>query len=255
MQEKISIICCTYNSESDLPLFLDSVKNQTSDSYELIIIDGASNDNTIDIINNNKDIVDKFISEPDQGIYDAWNKGIGLATSNWICFIGSDDLLRPYFVETYCNALLSNKIIDVDYISSKVNYFNNINSSLRILGSPWKWSQFRRQMTTAHVGSLHNTNLFKTVGFYNIDYKIVGDYELLLRKGKELNTFFINMVTADMKAGGVSLSVAALMERFKVHRRTLQMLFVEAFAYYLIGLLALFKFKIEMLFCEWRGKI
>lgn len=255
IKEKISIICCTYNCESNLPLFIDSVRSQTSDKYELIIIDGGSTDNTIKVINSNRDIVDKFISEPDEGIYDAWNKGIRLATSNWICFVGSDDLLRPYFVETYCNVISAPSETNVEYISSKVNYFNNTNRSLRILGKPWIWNRFRRQMTTAHVGSLHHIHLFKDVGLYDVNYKIVGDYELLLRKGIHLNTTFVDSVTIDMKAGGVSLSLAALKERFKAHTNTAKMLFFEAMIYFLIGIIALFKFKIEILVDRWMNRI
>lgn len=243
----ISIICATFNSQEVLPRFLRSVRDQTFMNFELIIIDGGSTDNTIKVINSNRDIVDKFISEPDEGIYDAWNKGIGMATSNWICFVGSDDLLRPYFVENYCKVIDSNKETEIDYISSKVNYFNDSNHSLRILGGPWRWSQFRKQMTTAHVGSLHNVDLFNRVGLFDINYKIVGDYELLLRKGQHLNTIFIDEVTIDMKAGGVSLSLEALKERFKAQVHTSQMLFIEAAIYFLMGALALFKLRIEII--------
>ena len=97
----ISIICATYNSQHVLNHFLLSLRIQTNKEFELIIIDGDSKDKTLELINQNLDIISHYISEPDEGIYDAWNKGIKLAKHNWICFVGSDDLIRPNFIEIY----------------------------------------------------------------------------------------------------------------------------------------------------------
>ena len=121
----ISIICATYNAASTLHDFLSSVREQTCKDFELIIVDGASKDNTNKIINQNKDIISNYISEPDNGIYDAWNKGIKMASNDWICFVGADDMFLPDFVKIYMDAIEGNKHKDLDYISSKVNYMDD----------------------------------------------------------------------------------------------------------------------------------
>lgn len=90
---RISIITATYNSEKTLLDTLLSLEKQTHPDIEYIIIDGASNDNTIELIKSNCTRVSKIICEPDKGIYDALNKGIQVATGDVIGFLHSDDLL------------------------------------------------------------------------------------------------------------------------------------------------------------------
>lgn len=96
----ISIITSTYNCTSTLNDTINSILNQSYINLEYIIIDGNSTDGTIDIIKSSeqkfqkKKIVFKWISEPDKGIYDAWNKGLDKVTGDWIVFIGGDDFLK-----------------------------------------------------------------------------------------------------------------------------------------------------------------
>jgi glycosyltransferase involved in cell wall biosynthesis len=242
----ITIVCATYNAEKTLSNFLLSVRNQTLNRYELIVVDGGSSDNTIEIIRSNKDIISCWITEKDKGIYDAWNKGVKLSNTEWICFVGADDYLKPDFVEIYSRLISNIKGDEVDYISSKVNYINEKGQVIRILGKAWIWKEFRKQMTTAHVGSLHNKRLFEQVGFYNIKYKIIGDYELLLRKKEKLKALFIDEVTVDMKAGGVSLSYKALVERYKAQRNTARVSIIISFTQLILDAISLFKLKLDV---------
>lgn len=89
----ISIIIATYNSGKTLRRALDSVLNQSYQDWECIVVDGASKDNTIDIVKEfvNKDSRFRYISEPDHGIYDAFNKGWKMANGEWMMYLGSDD--------------------------------------------------------------------------------------------------------------------------------------------------------------------
>ena len=239
----ITIICATYNAASTLNDFFSSIRKQTCKDFELIIIDGASIDNTKQLIEKNKDIISNYISEPDKGIYDAWNKGIKMASHDWICFVGADDIMLPDFVKIYSHTIENNKDQDLDYITSKVNYIDSDGRTILTLGKEWKWSEFRWRMTTAHVGSLHHKNLFREVGNYNTDYKIVGDYELLLRKKENLSTKYIDQFTINMRAGGISISVAALKERYKAQRKTADLNILETSLLFLYGIFSLIKLE------------
>ena len=90
---KISIIVAVYNSKKTLQRCIDSVFSQTYPHKELIIIDGGSTDGTVDILRANNDKITYWKSEPDNGIYQAWNKALDHAKSDWICFLGADDYL------------------------------------------------------------------------------------------------------------------------------------------------------------------
>lgn len=235
----ITIICATYNAAGTLDDFFSSVRKQTCKDFELIMIDGASSDNTNQIIENNQDIISNYISEPDNGIYDAWNKGIKMASNDWICFVGADDIILPDFVKIYSDTIESNRNQDLDYISSKVNYIDSKGRTIFTMGKEWKWKEFRWRMTTAHVGSLHHKNLFREVGYYNTDYKIVGDYELLLRKKDRLSAIYVDRFTINMRAGGVSISLAALKERYRAQRRTAKLNILETSLLFIYGVYSL----------------
>lgn len=238
----ISIICATFNAENYLNDFLRSVESQDSNEFELIVVDGNSSDKTVDIIKSNENLISKYISENDKGVYDAWNKGIKLASGDWLAFVGADDKLASDFISVYLE-VIKKVPLNTDYLSSKVNYVNKDGKILKILGARWKWEEFKYRMSTAHVGSLHNKKLFQQVGSYNINYRIVGDYELLLRKKEKLNTFFIDKVTINMLADGISLSYHSLIERRRAHILTAKISPIKANILFLIGVIFLFKLK------------
>jgi len=95
----VSIITICRNSEKTISKTIESVKNQTYKNIEYIIIDGKSEDKTIDIVHSYKDIISKIISEKDNGIYDAFNKGLNLYKGDLIGFVNSDDVLLPNAIE------------------------------------------------------------------------------------------------------------------------------------------------------------
>jgi len=210
MNRKLSIIIATYNSEKTLSFALDSLLSQRISAFECVVIDGNSTDNTLDIIKKfeskflEKNIDFKWISEQDKGIYDAWNKGLDLANGDWISFLGSDDKYKEGALNKYAeiiNNIKPNHKVDLVY--SNVDYVSN-SKLIRKLNGEWFWDKFKRYMCIAHVGSFHNKEYFKTYGYYNIDYKICGDYELLLRAKEDLSTLKLNFTTVEMEAGGVS---------------------------------------------------
>jgi len=202
----VTIITVVFNGENNLEKTINSIINQTYKNIEYIIIDGGSTDHTIDIIKKYEHVIDYWVSEPDAGIYDAWNKGLRLASGQWIAFVGADDTYEIDAIEKYVNYINQIKQINhiyPEYISSKVNLVTNGNI-VRVIGDKWRWNIFKKYMNTAHVGSLHKRTLYENYGLYDTRYKICGDYELLLRPKNKLKTGFINCITANMELGGIS---------------------------------------------------
>lgn len=109
MDKKISIIIATYNAENTIKRCIDSIACQKSDEIELLVIDGDSKDKTVDILKSYGNIIDIFKSEPDKGVYDAWNKALRLATGEWIMFLGADDYFLSGAITFYLE-LLQKKI-------------------------------------------------------------------------------------------------------------------------------------------------
>jgi len=204
---RVTVITATYNAEKTLARCIDSVTAQEYPEIEHIVMDGGSTDRTLEIL---KSYGDRLIwrSERDRGIYDAWNKSLAVATGEWIVFLGADDLFLPGAVNAYMDHA---KGSGVEYISSLVKWVQN-SGDFTIIGDRWTWPRFQRRMTTAHVGSMHKRTLFDRYGLYDISYRIVGDYEFLLRPRGSLRAGFLSRITTEMAAGGASDSYAALRE-------------------------------------------
>ncbi len=221
--KEISIVIATYNAAKTLHGCLDSIVSQLNDECELILVDGGSKDDTNKIIDSYGDRIAFHISEPDKGIYDAWNKGVANAKGKWIMFVGADDKLLPKALKTYLNIIHSLKDIDTyDYICAHDEYIDQNGHLLKVLGEEAAWEKMRRYMSCAHVASLHNHhNLFDMIGGYNLNFHICADYELLLRKRDKLKSIFVPNHMAQMEAGGMSFSTKAIIETYiirKLHR-------------------------------------
>jgi glycosyltransferase involved in cell wall biosynthesis len=206
---RVTVITATYNAAATLPACLESVLSQNYHDIEHIVIDGGSKDATIDILKRYSDHIAFWISESDRGIYDAWNKGLKAATGEWIAFLGADDVYLSGAIRGYMDVA---KETDVEYISSLVRWVPDPPERPKIIGTPWSWPAFQREMRPAHVGSMHHYTLFQRIGVYDLSYRITGDYELLLRPQGTLRTRFLPVVTVQMRAGGSSDSFAALKE-------------------------------------------
>lgn len=206
----VTIITATYNAEKYLEETIISVLGQTYGNIEYIIIDGGSNDSTLDILEKYSSKISYWLSEPDQGIYDAWNKAISLARGEWICYVGADDILLPDAIQNYANFINSNEGEPFEFICSVVELVNDQLKFIRKKGKPWDWNSFRVFMTVAHVGSLHHISLYEKYGKYDTNYKIAADYEFLLRPKSNLKAAFLHKVTAKMRLSGYSNSTIAV---------------------------------------------
>ncbi|MDY6793332.1 MAG: glycosyltransferase family 2 protein [Thermodesulfobacteriota bacterium] len=216
----VSIITAVFNGEKFLSQTIESILNQTYKHIEFIIIDGESTDGTTDIIRNYQDHITCWISEPDEGVYDAWNKGVNLAKGQWLAFVGGDDILNPDAVESYINFILKSGAPDLEYVSSKAELVDDQLNFQRIIGKPWKWKNFLKFNNLVHVGSFHHQRLFQKYGRYDCGYHIAGDYEFLMRPGQHLNAAFMDMVTVKMRSSGISQNKNALYETMQVKIHT-----------------------------------
>lgn len=195
----VSVITAVFNGEKFLVDTIESILNQKYPHIEYIIIDGNSTDGTVEIIKNYQTRLAYWLSEKDNGLYDAWNKALKIAKGEWIAFMGSDDIMNADAMQLYIDYINNNRIRDLEYVSSKIELVTNDLKFKRIVGSAWDWKVFKVYMNTAHVGSLHHKSLFTKYGNFDDGYKITGDYELLLRAKKTLKAGFMDRVTVKMR--------------------------------------------------------
>ncbi|GAB3897272.1 glycosyltransferase family 2 protein [Spirosoma agri] len=201
----VSVIIATYNSDLYLEQCINSILNQTYSKFELLIIDGGSTDKTVSIIKKYESVIKYWISEPDKGVYDAWNKAIDKSSGSWLTFIGSDDIFYPNALELYVKHIISyDNSKELEFVSSKIDLVDNDLALVKIVGEPWNWHSFKQSMVTWHVGSFHSRQLFDKYGLFDSSYKISGDYEFLLRPKDLLNASYINVRTVKMRNGGLS---------------------------------------------------
>jgi len=204
LNKKISIITVCFNSVETIEDTIQSVLSQTYKNFEYIIIDGGSNDGTIDIILNYKDYISKFISEKDNGIYDAINKGILLSTGDIIGILNSDDCFTNKNIFSYINETFN--ISEIDMCWGDVNFYNKKGNIVRkYSSSQFNKNKLRFGLMPAHPTFYCRKQIFEISGYYRTDLKIASDFELILRfvnKGYKYSYLPLTMV--DMKIGGIS---------------------------------------------------
>lgn len=196
----ISIITVVFNGEKYLEETIQSVINQTYENIEYIIIDGGSTDGTLDIIKKYEDRIDYWVSEKDNGIYDAMNKGIAVATGEWINFMNAGDKFINNSIVQQISPNLCNKEISIVFGDTTDDYgeFQKLHKANPNLKNLWKGMLFSHQ-STFFSSSYHKQNL------YDITYKLAADFSVIYnayRKGEKF--YYLNMPIAMIEIGGVS---------------------------------------------------
>jgi glycosyltransferase involved in cell wall biosynthesis len=218
----VSIIIAVYNGAKSLQTCLDSIIEQSFKDWQLIIIDGGSTDGTVDIIRSNEQHIQYWISEADNGIYDAWNKGVEQSSGDWIAFLGCDDTFAHPDALTHMSDITLQDP-SIEFLSGKAHLLDAKGQIKRVMGSPWQWSRFRHFMgVIVHLGAWHSRRLFDRLGKFDPSYKIAGDYEFLLRAGPYLCTGFIPEIIVNMGGTGVSskYAIRACWESYRAQRDT-----------------------------------
>lgn len=182
MNSSISVVIATYNSGKTLEKCLQSIFQQ-SILPNIVIVDGGSSDETLSIIKKYENKIDCWLSEKDDGVFDAWNKGIALSDSEWICFIGSDDYFYDNNSLKFAQEKINSVSENVHFIFGEVFRINtetNIvisleNKKINCIDT------MPKDMPFTHVGCLQRKNLFNKIGGFNNNFKICGDFEFLSR--------------------------------------------------------------------------
>ncbi|MCX7086162.1 MAG: glycosyltransferase family 2 protein [Methylococcales bacterium] len=222
----ITIIIAVFNGAKTLQQCIDSVAEQTYLNKQLIIIDGGSNDGTIELLKANDHRIGYWISEPDKGIYNAWNKGLLKAEGDWICFLGADDYFWDHNVLEKMSLQLEKLPIDINVVYGQIMLIGSNDEELYLSGESWDKvkQRFKQLMSIPHPGTMHSRRLFEKHGGFDESFQIAGDYELLLRELKISDAEFIpNLITVGMLQGGISSSFQnALVQLQEVRRAQLK---------------------------------
>ena len=208
IENKLSIITICYNCASDLERTIKSVLIQTYSTIEYIIVDGGSTDCTPQILDKYKDRIEYIISEPDDGIYDALNKGIRRATGEWILCLNAGDVLRNSHIIT---DVFSNEIphhISFLYSDYVLTYEN---------GKTETRPCDRSKGVIHHQNSIYRRNLHETYGYYIVTHPyIVSD--LLFFLAIPENLFMkIDTIMTNVQFGGVSNGQWCTLQRWAAH--------------------------------------
>lgn len=205
---QISIITISLNNIKGLLRTVDSVLKQKNDLVELIVIDGDSADGSKDYLRDNCDLVDRWISEADLGIYDAMNKGAKLALGNYLLFLNSGDLLNEGAIQNYLWNI-SSREYDI-YYGQIYTVAPNMVLDKSKLHTPSHTNLFYG-MSIFHPSTLIKSSLFSKMGMYDIKYKLAGDYKFFLSCFYKKASFkYIEKPLAIFETGGFSSKNANL---------------------------------------------
>lgn len=204
---RISVVTTSYNSSATIRDTMQSVREQDYQDVEYIIVDGGSSDGTMDIVSQFDDVVSTSISEPDNGIYDALNKGIRLATGDVIGFLHSDDLFADSKIITEIAEVFEDQSIDAVY--GDLDYVLRDNPDT--IHRKWRSQEFslglfKKGWMPAHPTFYLRKKHYDRFGRYDTSFRQSADYELMLRmlEKHQLKASYIPKVLVKMRLGGAS---------------------------------------------------
>ena len=207
---KISIITATFNSGKTVGDTFMSVLNQTYNDYELIVVDGGSKDDTVDILRHYELIFNgrmKWISEPDRGIYDAMNKGIAMATGDVVGILNSDDFYTSNGILRKVAITMQDKNIDAVYGDVHYVHDNDLKKCVRYYSSkPFRRMWMRFGFMPAHPSFYCRREVYEKYGTFDLSYKVAADFECLLRLifVNRIRTKYLPVDFVTMRTGGAS---------------------------------------------------
>lgn len=213
---KLTIITIVYNNVRDIERTINSVINQTYKKIEYIIIDGKSTDGTLDVIEKHRSQISKIVSEPDKGIYDAMNKGLALATGDYVLFMNSGDEI--YDEQTVQDVFDSSPGADIYYGETEMYDDNWKSLGRRRHEAPedFDWKSFRFGMNISHQAIYIRRSIITP---YDLKYKYSSDIDWIIKAAKKAsNIVNVHRYVAKYLVGGMSKKKhrESLKERFQI---------------------------------------
>ena len=203
---KFSIITVVYNNEDSVEEAINSVLSQTYQHIEFIVVDGKSSDGTLRIIKRYKDKIDKFISEKDKSNYDAYNKGLKLATGDVIGFLNSDDLFEnEHTISEIAKQFNYHKEVDMVYGNIQYVKKNNPSQVVRKWKSlKWYKNFFKDGNVPPHPSLFIKKRVYDLVGNFDLNFYLAADYEFMFRvfHVNKFKSKYINLNIVNMRLGG-----------------------------------------------------
>lgn len=203
----VSIVTGTYNSSKFIGDCVKSINYQTYKNIEHIIIDGDSNDNTVSIIEHMPNRVSKLISEKDDGIYDAMNKGLKLADGAILGILNSDDFY--YSNEIIQSVVKAFEDPNIDCVYGDLVYVEQLNPDKIVrnwVTGPYKENAFTKGWHPAHPSFFVRNSVYKKYGYFNLKFELAADFEIMLRilEKNELKGKYLPIPMVRMRLGGAS---------------------------------------------------
>lgn len=204
--KKITIVTVCYNSGKTIERCIKSIVRQIDDDIEYLIIDGKSTDNTLDIINKYKSKYDiKVISETDNGIYDAMNKGVKNSSGKWLFFLNSDDCLKSDSIKNMKQCIDKNSDADCIYGDIEEIRVHNGKEYFKVFKADNNLQNLSKGMVFSHQSFLCKKKDIINIGYFDTKFKIAGDWDLICKLYKSgLKFKYINFVMAEFYYGGAS---------------------------------------------------
>lgn len=217
----VSFIVAVRNGRRTIERCLESIWRQSDLDRELIVIDAVSNDGTVEFLQANSSKIDFWLSEPDRGVYQAWNKALPRARGEWICFLGADDRLFSDDVLERIRPVLEKRNKDEVFFYGRLVNVNRNGEMIETLGQSWEDVRdlLPRIHCLPHSGAFHHRSMFDAGGF-DERFKIAGDYDLLLRELRSRQARFVSGLTVvAMEVGGMSSDPANSLINLRENRR------------------------------------
>lgn len=205
----VSVVTVVYNGEKHLERTIKSIVNQTYDNLEYIIIDGGSTDSSLEIIKKYEDSISYWVTEKDEGIYDAMNKGLKVATGEYIGILNADDYYSPNAVEKSVEKIIET---GTDYSVGKIQFVNTKVTASPIF--PLVDSFVYQEMMYPHISAFISKEAYLKAGLFDTSYKIAGDFDMALKI--HLNgykcCYVDDIIIGYLEEGGVSSTTSTNIE-------------------------------------------
>lgn len=219
LHPKFSIITVTYNAANVLEDTIQSIVTQTYKNTEYIIVDGGSTDGTLDIIHKYKEHIHTLVSEPDKGLYDAMNKGIKLATGDYLCFLNAGDCLHEDdTLQLMVHSITGTKLPGVLYGETEIVDSEGHFLYMRRLSTPERltWKSFKKGMLVCHQAFFARRDLIEP---YDLQYRFSADFDWCIRimkKAEVLQNTHLTLIDYLNEGMTTRNHKASLKERFRI---------------------------------------